>query len=60
MIDHSTFNPVVLKGDVLRESKPSNSGSRQHNVFETFVDLTYNYVCVDRRRSGVLHSTSAL
>jgi hypothetical protein len=52
MIDHSTFMPVCLKGDYLRESgaKPR---SGQHNAYEVFVDLTYNYLCFDRRRNGV-------
>lgn len=58
-VDHSVFFPYVLKGDFLRETKPEKA-SDQHNVYETFVDLTYNYLCVDRRRCGVAHSTSAL
>ena len=51
-INHSVFHPVVLKGDFMVESdaKPS---PRQHNTFEVFVDLSYNYLCVDRRRCAV-------
>ena len=52
MVDHSTFYPVVLKGDFLRESKSTQAPS-QHNVYQYFVDLTYNYLCVDRRRNAV-------
>ena len=59
LVDHSTFYPVVLKGDFLREGSPRMRGDA-HNVFTTHVDLTYNYVDVDRRRSGVLHATSAV
>lgn len=53
MVDHSTFYPVCLKGDYLRESQ-ADKAPNQHNVFQVFVDLTYNYICVDRRRNAVL------
>lgn len=52
MIDHSTFYPVCLAGDYLRES-PVLRAPTQHNVFRVFVDLTYNYLCVDRRRNAI-------
>ena len=52
LIDHSTFYPVCLKGDYLREQKPEKAPN-QHNVFRVFVDLSYNYLCVDRRRNAV-------
>ena len=51
-IDHSTFYPVCLAGDYLRES-PVLRAPTQHNVFRVFIDLTYNYLCVDRRRNAV-------
>lgn len=51
-IDHSVFMPVCLKGDYLRESSPIMAPN-QHNWFNVFVDLTYNYLCVDRRRNFV-------
>lgn len=57
MIDHSVWMPVVLSGDYLRESQADRAPS-QHNVFQFFVDLTYQYLCVDRRRNAVL-ATSA-
>lgn len=52
-IDHSTFYPVCLKGDYLREgtAKPAPN---QHNVYQVFVDLSYNYLCLDRRRNWVI------
>lgn len=53
MIDHSTFYPVCLKGDYLRESEPEKS-SDQHNCFEVHVDLSYNFINIDRRRNGVI------
>jgi hypothetical protein len=53
-VDHSTFMPVCLKGDYLREgaAKPAPN---QHNVYQVFVDLTYNYLCFDRRRNFVAY-----
>jgi hypothetical protein len=50
-VDHSTFYPVCLKGDYLRESGPSPGES--HNTWNCFTDLTYNFLNVDPRRSGV-------
>jgi hypothetical protein len=52
MIDHSVFYPVCLEGDYLRESD-AIMGPDQHNIFNVFLDLTYNYACVDRRRNAV-------
>jgi hypothetical protein len=52
-IDHATFYPVVLKGDYLTESEPIMQYN-QHNWFKVFVDLTYNYLCLDRRRNWVI------
>jgi hypothetical protein len=54
LIDHSTFYPVCLKGDYLRESQ-ADKAPNQHNIFQVFIDLTYNYLCVDRRRNAVLY-----
>jgi hypothetical protein len=53
MIDHSTFYPVCMKGDYLRESEATKAPN-QHNVYQVFVDMTYNYLCVDRRRNAVI------
>jgi hypothetical protein len=39
-----------LKGDYLRETGPIMSKD-QHNAWNNFVDLTYNYICIDRRRN---------
>jgi hypothetical protein len=50
-VDHSVFYPVCLKGDYLRESGPDQGAS--HNTWNNFVDLTYNFLCVDPRRCGV-------
>ena len=53
-VDHSTFRPVVLRGDYLREGK-AKQNPNAHNVFQTFVDTSYQYLCDDRRRSGVIY-----
>jgi hypothetical protein len=52
-VDHSTFYPVCLKGDYFRETV--KKAPSQHDVTQVFVDLSYNYICVDRRRNGVLY-----
>ncbi len=56
-VDHSTFHPVVLRGDFLRES-PAKEAPNQHNTIVIHVDLTYNFVCIDRRRNGVAYDTN--
>ena len=56
MINHSTFRPVCLKGDYLRESEPKESPG-QHNAFMVFVDLTYNFLNEDRRGNAVLNTS---
>jgi hypothetical protein len=52
MINHDTFYPMCLKGDFLREGSPREVPD-QHNAWRVFVDLSYNYLCVDRRRNAV-------
>lgn len=51
-VDHSTFYPTCLSGDYLRES-PVLRAPNQHNIYRIYTDLTYNYLCVDRRRNAV-------
>jgi len=55
MTDHSTFYPVILSGDYLRETGPFRA-AKQHNVYEVHVDLSYNYLCLDRRRNAVAYA----
>lgn len=57
MIDHSTFMPVCLRGDYLRESQAQRA-PQQHNAFQFFVDLTTNTLCVDRRRNAVFATST--
>lgn len=54
-INHDTFLPMALDGDYLYESR--NMAPKQHNIEQYFVDLTYNFECVDRRRNGVLYQS---
>lgn len=56
-LDHSTWHPVVLRGDFLRESAPKEAPN-QHNTMVVHVDLTYNYVCIDRRRNGIAYNSN--
>ena len=53
-INHATFFPVCLAGDYLHESEPIRSNT-QHDWFTVHVDMSYNYLCLDRRRNGVLY-----
>ena len=50
-INHSYFHPFVMDGDFFRETGPMNSRS-QHDVFTTFVDLQFNFICTNRQRGG--------
>ena len=56
-VDHSTFYPVVLVGDYLREGDPIPVPG-QHNCYLVNADLTYNFLCVDRRRNFVLSTSN--
>lgn len=51
-IDHAVFYPYCLKGDYLRETGPVVAPN-QHNMYRVFQDLTYNFLCVNRRRCAV-------
>jgi hypothetical protein len=50
-IDHSTVEVQGLRGDWFRDTK--KPASDQHNVFEHYTDVTYNYLWTDRRRNFV-------
>lgn len=51
-IDHSVFYVYCLKGDYLRETGPTVAPN-QHNMYRVFLDLTYNFLCANRRRCAV-------
>jgi hypothetical protein len=50
-INHAYFHPFVMDGDFFRETGPMNSRD-QHDVFTTFVDLQFNFICTNRQRAG--------
>lgn len=52
-ICHDVFKPVALEGDYLEETR--NMAPKNHNIEQYFVDLSYNFLCVDRRRNGVIY-----
>lgn len=54
MLNFGYFNPVFLKGDYLRETKPALVAN-MHNVMAVHVDTTWNILCTDRRRQAVIH-----
>lgn len=51
-LDHSTFQFVALKGDVLREGDPTPYGT-SHNTLVVYIDLSANVVCRNLRRQAV-------
>lgn len=54
-VNHNHFYPIVLSDNNFRITRPTpRSGS--HNVLEGFVDVTYAYVCDNRRAGGWLIS----
>jgi len=52
-INWSTFYPYFLRGEYLHEQPPEKA-SNQHRTKECFIDLSWNTLCVDRRRNFVL------
>ncbi len=52
-LDHSTWQVVALAGDWLRETDPIRDPEK-HDWFTVYMDTTYNFLCLDRRRNGVL------
>jgi len=53
MTDIETIKPIVLKGDYLRESDAHSLVPLKHNTFAVDVDLSVNFVCVNRRANAV-------
>lgn len=54
-VNHNHFYPVVLDGENFRTNKPMNKVG-QHNVFTVYCDLSYAYICDNRRTGGFLIS----
>lgn len=53
-VDHGTFKVYCRSGDYLRES-PATTAPNQHNTSVVFIDLSYQYVCLNRRANGVIY-----
>jgi hypothetical protein len=53
LIDKDTFGVYSLKGDHMRESNP-RMAPNQHNARVVDVDSTFNLVCRNRRKQGVI------
>jgi hypothetical protein len=59
MVNHSAFFPIIQKGYYLREK--TTGAPNQHMISAvTYVDLYYNFICVDRRRQAVLYEDTTL
>ncbi|MCK9497853.1 MAG: phage major capsid protein [Candidatus Colwellbacteria bacterium] len=54
-VNHNHFYPVVLSNENFRENKPMNKVG-QHNVMTVYIDLSYAYLCDNRRVGGFLIS----
>lgn len=54
-VNHNHFYPVILKGENFRLNKPMSKVG-QHNVLTVYIDLSYAYVCDNRRTGGFLIS----
>ena len=54
-VNHNHFMPIVLANENFRWNKPMNKVG-QHNVMTVYLDLSYAYVCKNRRSGGFLLS----
>ncbi len=52
-INWGVFHPFFLSGEYLREDPPQKNPFA-HTVVEVHVDLTYNFICRDRRRQFII------
>lgn len=58
-LNHKKFKPFTLDGDWMRESDPMMD-VEQHNVMTTYIDGSYQYLCLNRREGGfVIHKPTA-
>ncbi len=55
-INWGVFKVAILNGWNLKETGPFQHGL-QHNTLQTHVDLTYQIICYDRRRTFILYTT---
>lgn len=57
LIDWNVMKIKFLEGEYLREAPPAQAGNA-HNIVESFVDLTMNTACVNRRRLSVIRKSA--
>ena len=57
-IDHSSFRPVILRGDFMHETTPKFL-DMQHNTIVVYMDMSFNFFCEDRRRNAVGYYVAA-
>ena len=57
-VNHNPFYPVVLDGEYFRVNDPMTKVG-QHNVLTVYIDLSYAYICDNRRTGGFLISDYA-
>ena len=57
-INWAVFFPIFLEGEYLVETPPAPAPN-QHRVMQTFVDMTWNSRCTNRRRLAVLSTAAA-
>lgn len=55
-INWGVFKIAVLRGEYLRETGPMVAAN-QHNTLQMHIDLSYNFVCYDRKRLFVIDKT---
>jgi hypothetical protein len=53
MIDHTAFKVVVLRENYMRRTGPQRA-AKQHNVYEVFRDLSYNFCCTNLRSCALI------
>jgi len=53
-IDKASFKAFVLKGNFFRESEPMMVNGLNHNQIVVHQDLSYQFICTNRRRNGVI------
>ncbi len=53
MIDTKSIFPAILAGNFFRQTGPKEA-AKQHNVMEVFKDITYQYVCINRRALALI------
>lgn len=55
-VNHKHFYPIVLSDENFRWNPPMPHGPGQHNTLTVYLDLSYAYVCKNRRVAGFLIS----